>query len=108
MRSPFVSESHRVPVPDRPLRRQQARRRGPCGAPPAAVKRRGEKLRRRRRLRADEHVQGRIAATLALIDYFLAFEASCNRFPGFSYEVQGVYQIAEDGKIRFYTYVVKE
>jgi ornithine decarboxylase len=75
-------------------------------------------------------VQGRIAATLALIyppgigivipgerydrrakpmiDYFLAFEESCNRFPGFSYEVQGVYQIPEDGKIRFYTYVVKE
>jgi ornithine decarboxylase len=74
--------------------------------------------------------KGRIAATLALIyppgigiivpgerydkraqpmiDYFLAFEESCNRFPGFSYEVQGVYQIPEDGRIRFYTYVVKE
>ena len=59
-------------------------------------------------------VGGRIAGTLALIyppgigivvpgeryderaqpmiDYFLAFEESCNRFPGFSYEVQGVYQ----------------
>jgi len=75
-------------------------------------------------------VGGRIAATLALIyppgigiivpgerydkrarpmiDYFLAFEESCNRFPGFSYEVQGVYQVLEDGRIRFYTYVVKE
>jgi len=75
-------------------------------------------------------VGGRIAATLALIyppgigiivpgerydkrarpmiDYFLAFEESCNRFPGFSYEVQGVYQVPEDGRIRFYTYVVKE
>ena len=75
-------------------------------------------------------VSGRIAATLALIyppgigivvpgeryderakpmiDYFLAFEESCNRFPGFSYEVQGVYQVPEDGKVRFYTYVVKE
>ena len=31
-----------------------------------------------------------------------------SRFPGFSYEVQGVYQIPEDGKIRFFTYVVKE
>ena len=63
-------------------------------------------------------VKGRIAATLALIyppgigiivpgerydeaakpmiDYFLAFEDSCNRFPGFSYEVQGVYQVAEN------------
>ncbi|WP_199536058.1 ornithine decarboxylase [Dyella solisilvae] len=75
-------------------------------------------------------VTGRVAATLALIyppgigivvpgeryderaqpmiDYFLAFEESCNRFPGFSYEVQGVYQMAENDRIRFYTYVVKE
>lgn len=43
-----------------------------------------------------------------MIDYFLTFEESCNRFPGFSYEVQGVYQIREEGRIRFYTYVVKE
>lgn len=77
-----------------------------------------------------DQVKGRIAATLALIyppgigiivpgeryddrehpmiDYFLTFEDSCNRFPGFSYEVQGVYQVREEGKIRFYTYVVKE
>ncbi|MFC4527179.1 ornithine decarboxylase [Dyella halodurans] len=75
-------------------------------------------------------VSGRIAATLALIyppgigiivpgeryddraqpmvDYFAAFEDSCNRFPGFSYEVQGVYQVQEAGRIRFYTYVVRE
>jgi len=75
-------------------------------------------------------VKGRIAATLALIyppgigiivpgeryddkaqpmiDYFLTFEESCNRFPGFSYEVQGVYQVVEDGRVTFYTYVVKE
>lgn len=75
-------------------------------------------------------VSGRIAATLALIyppgigivvpgerydarakpmiDYFLAFEENCNRFPGFSYEVQGVYQVHENGRIRFYTYVVRE
>lgn len=75
-------------------------------------------------------VSGRIAATLALIyppgigiivpgeryderarpmiDYFLAFEENCNRFPGFSYEVQGVYQVHEGGRIRFYTYVVRE
>lgn len=77
-----------------------------------------------------DQVKGRIAATLALIyppgigivipgeryddraqpmiDYFLAFEESCNRFPGFSYEVQGVYQVPEDGRVRFYTYVVNE
>jgi ornithine decarboxylase len=75
-------------------------------------------------------VHDRIAATLALIyppgigiivpgeryddaakpmvDYFLVFEEGCNRFPGFSYEVQGVYQVPENGTVRFYTYVVKE
>jgi ornithine decarboxylase len=75
-------------------------------------------------------VRGRIAGTLALIyppgigivvpgerydeaaqpmiDYFLAFEEGCNRFPGFSYEVQGVYAEPERGGLRFYTYVVKE
>ena len=75
-------------------------------------------------------VHGRIAATLNLIyppgigiiipgeryderakpmvEYFEVFEESCNRFPGFSYEVQGVYQVQEKGRIRFYTYVVKE
>lgn len=75
-------------------------------------------------------VSGRIAATLALIyppgigiivpgeryddrakpmiDYFLTFEESANLFPGFSFEVQGVYQVNENGRARFYTYVVKE
>ncbi len=75
-------------------------------------------------------VHGRIAATLALIyppgigiivpgeryddaarpmiDYFLVFEEGANRFPGFSYEVQGVYQVMQDGRARFYTYVTKE
>ena len=75
-------------------------------------------------------VKGRIAATLALIyppgigiivpgerwderaqpmlDYFLAFEESANRFPGFSNEVQGVYAVTEGDRIRFHTYVVQE
>jgi arginine/lysine/ornithine decarboxylase len=75
-------------------------------------------------------IHGRIAATLALIyppgigvivpgerwddrakpmlDYFLTFEESFNRFPGFNYEVQGVYQELKDGRIKFYTYVVRE
>jgi arginine/lysine/ornithine decarboxylase len=75
-------------------------------------------------------VRGRIAATLALIyppgigvvvpgerwderaqpmlDYFLAFQESFNRFPGFNYEVQGVFQERADGRIQFFTYVVKE
>jgi ornithine decarboxylase len=77
-----------------------------------------------------DRVTGRIAATLALIyppgigvvvpgerwderarpmrDYFLAFEESFNRFPGFNYEVQGVYQERVDGRIKFHTYVVNE
>jgi len=77
-----------------------------------------------------DEVKGRVAATLALIyppgigvivpgerwderaqpmlDYFGAFEESFNRFPGFNYEVQGVYQERVDGRIRFHTYVVRE
>ena len=77
-----------------------------------------------------EEINGRISATLALIyppgigvivpgerwdekakpmlDYFLAFQESFNRFPGFNYEVQGVYQERENGRIKFHTYVVRE
>ena len=77
-----------------------------------------------------EHIKGRVSATLALIyppgigvvlpgerwnekaqpmlDYFLAFQESFNRFPGFNYEVQGVYQERVDGKMKFFTYVVRE
>jgi ornithine decarboxylase len=75
-------------------------------------------------------IHGRISATLALIyppgigvvvpgerwtaraqpmiDYFRAFEESFNRFPGFNYEVQGVFQERIDGKIKFHTYAVRE
>ena len=77
-----------------------------------------------------ECARGRVAATLAVIhppgigvvvpgerwdakaapmlDYFLAFEDSFNRFPGFGYDVQGVYQEQVDGRIKFHTYVVRE
>ncbi|HWT38913.1 MAG TPA: amino acid decarboxylase, partial [Paraburkholderia sp.] len=77
-----------------------------------------------------DQVRNRVSATLALIyppgigvvlpgerwddraqpmlDYFMAFQESFNRFPGFNYEVQGVFQEREDGRIRFYTYVVNE
>ena len=77
-----------------------------------------------------ENIKGRISATLALIyppgigvvlpgerwdakaqpmlDYFLAFQQSFNRFPGFNYEVQGVFQEKVEGKIKFFTYVVRE
>jgi len=76
------------------------------------------------------HCKGRISATLALIyppgigivvpgeryderakpmlDYFLAFEESFNRFPGFEFEVQGVYADTIDGRVVFHTYVVQE
>jgi hypothetical protein len=43
-----------------------------------------------------------------MLDYFMTFEESFNRFPGFGYEVQGVYQEIVDGRIKFYTYVVRE
>lgn len=77
-----------------------------------------------------DEVAGRVAATLALIyppgigvvvpgerwderarpmlEYFLTFEESFNRFPGFNYEVQGVYQERVQGRIKFHTYVVRE
>lgn len=76
-----------------------------------------------------DEIGGRISATLALIyppgigvivpgerwderaqpmrDYFKAFEESFNRFPGFNYEVQGVFQERIDGRIKFHTYVVR-
>ena len=78
-----------------------------------------------------EETAGRIAATLWLVyppgiatiipgerlgerarpmvDYLKAFEAACNRFPGFESEVQGLYrETGKDGRIRFHTYVVRE
>ena len=77
-----------------------------------------------------DQCKGRIAATLALIyppgigvvvpgerwderarpmlDYLHAFEESFNRFPGFNYEVQGVFQEKVDGRIVFHSYVVRE
>ena len=47
-------------------------------------------------------------AAKPMVDYFLVFGEGCNSVPGFSYEVQGVYQEIENGQVRFYTYVVKE
>ena len=77
-----------------------------------------------------QSAKGRISATLALIyppgigvvlpgerwdqraqpmmDYFMAFQESFNRFPGFNYEVQGVFQEREGSRIQFYTYVIRE
>ena len=77
-----------------------------------------------------DKAKGRVSATLALIyppgigvvlpgerwdaraqpmlDYLFAFEDSFNRFPGFNYEVQGIYQERVDGRIKFHTYVVHE
>ncbi|WP_159999297.1 Orn/Lys/Arg decarboxylase N-terminal domain-containing protein [Roseomonas sp. 18066] len=78
-----------------------------------------------------EETAGRIAATLWLVyppgiatiipgerlgeraqpmvDYLKAFEAACNRFPGFESEVQGLYRETDaEGRIRFHTYVVRE
>lgn len=74
--------------------------------------------------------KGRISATLALIyppgigivvpgeryddraqpmlDYFLVFQQAFNLFPGFEFEVQGVYADQVDGRVVFHTYVVRE
>ena len=43
-----------------------------------------------------------------MLDYFRNFEESFNLFPGFAYEVQGVYQENVEGKIKFHTYMVSE
>ena len=44
-----------------------------------------------------------------MLDYFKMFEAAANLFPGFEAEIQGVYRQHEpDGRIRFYTYVLRE
>jgi ornithine decarboxylase/arginine decarboxylase len=79
-----------------------------------------------------DEIEGRVAATLfvvyppgiativpgerltrraaPMIDYLKVFEQSCNLFPGFENEIQGVYREtdASSGKVRFYTYVVRE
>jgi len=78
-----------------------------------------------------DEIEGRIAATLfvvyppgiativpgerlgpqarPMVAYLKAFERSSNLFPGFETEVQGVYREADaTGKVRFYTYVVRE
>jgi ornithine decarboxylase len=44
-----------------------------------------------------------------MIDYLKVFERSANRFPGFDYEIQGVYkEFDEKGAMRLHTYVVAE
>nr|WP_314073788.1 Orn/Lys/Arg decarboxylase N-terminal domain-containing protein [uncultured Roseococcus sp.] len=44
-----------------------------------------------------------------MIAYLKAFERAANLFPGFENEVQGLYrEKAEDGSVRFFTYVVRE
>lgn len=44
-----------------------------------------------------------------MIDYLKVFERSANHFPGFDYEIQGVYrEFDPNGAMRLYTYVVSE
>ena len=54
--------------------------------------------------------QGAAGARLlpCLSGVVLAFQESFNRFPGFSYEVHGVFQERVNGRIEFHTYVVRE
>jgi arginine/lysine/ornithine decarboxylase len=53
-------------------------------------------------------VDGHDAGTRRLLEYFMAFQESFNRFPGFNYEIQDVFQERVDGRIKFYTYVVRQ
>ena len=47
--------------------------------------------------------------TRPMLDYLKAFEQASNLFPGFDAEIQGLYrEIGPDGRIRFFTYVVRE
>ncbi len=77
-----------------------------------------------------EELNGRIAATINLVyppgipvvlpgerytertkpqlDYLRMFEESYARFPGFGNEINGFYQEVVDGRIKLYTYVIKE
>jgi len=49
------------------------------------------------------------AAAQPMIDYLKVFERGANLFPGFESEVQGLYrEVGDDGRIRFFTYVVQE
>ena len=44
-----------------------------------------------------------------MLDYLKMFENSANLFPGFEAEIQGLFREVEaDGRIRFYTYVIRE
>ena len=44
-----------------------------------------------------------------MLDYLRMFERSANLFPGFDYEIQGLYkQWNGEAKMRLYTYVVQE
>lgn len=78
-----------------------------------------------------DEIEGRIATTLFVIyppgiativpgerlckkarpmlQYLKMFERSANLFPGFDYEIQGLYkETDEDGRLRLFTYVVSE
>jgi ornithine decarboxylase len=44
-----------------------------------------------------------------MLDYLKMFETAANLFPGFEVEIQGLYrETTPDGKMRLYTYVVRE
>ena len=48
------------------------------------------------------------ATASPMIEYLKVFEQAANLFPGFDTEVQGLYRETKDGRMRFYTYVVRE
>lgn len=49
------------------------------------------------------------AAARPMVDYLKVFERGANLFPGFESEVQGLYrEMGDDGRMRFFTYVLQE
>lgn len=45
---------------------------------------------------------------LVMIDFLKIFEENDNRFPGFSYEMQGIVKLPRNGRQVYHTYVIRE
>ena len=43
-----------------------------------------------------------------LIDFLKIFEENDNRFPGFEYEMQGIFRVEKDGRRVYHTYCIRE
>ena len=43
-----------------------------------------------------------------MIDFLKIFEENDNRFPGFEYEMQGIFRVEKDGRRVYHTYCIRE